>query len=95
MIYLLAGYGLLLFFAGVGVFLAYRRGLQDGLAVREGKEIAPLPTPAEVIEQIPSPGEIIEHRREKREAKQQEDRISQGLANILAYDGRPQKTDEA
>jgi hypothetical protein len=61
---------------------AYRRGLQDGLALNKG---------ANTLEPIKGPLAVIQERRKERETKKQNDFETQGWANILAYDGTPQK----
>lgn len=63
---------------------AYRRGLKDGIALNQGKSIAPIQTPVQAFTQH------VERKQEKKEAKAQEDAMTTGLANLMAYDGNPQ-----
>jgi hypothetical protein len=65
-------------------FWAYRRGLKDGIALNNNKPIEP----------IKSPVAVIQERREAKEIKEENDKIAQGLSNILNFDGTPQKEDE-
>ncbi len=62
---------------GLGLFIvplwAYRRGLQDGLALSKGRPIEPLKLPTIQNPEKPIP-----------------DAVSEGIANIFAYDGTPQ-----
>lgn len=64
---------------------AYRRGLQDGLALNQGKSIEPIKNPVQAYT------EHREAKKESKEAKAAEDLISQGLANLMSYDGTEQK----
>ncbi len=74
--------GVILLFLCPSLWFAYRQGLRDGLAIREGaKTIAPIPTPVQ----------IIEKRKEAKEAKRQEDLFVEGFNNLMSYDGKPQK----
>lgn len=65
---------------GLGLFIvplwSYRRGLQDGLAIREGKPVEPLNLPKLPVtkkeETLPDP-------------------VAEGIANIFSYDGTPQE----
>lgn len=70
---------------GVCLFIipmwSYRRGLRDGLAIHQGKPIEPIKSPIQ---------SISEHRENKKE-KKEADKISEGLANLLSYDGTAQK----
>ncbi len=63
---------------------AYRKGLKDGLNVTQGRAIEPIKTPLKLIEQ----------HKEAKVTKAENDRIAQGLANLFAYDGTPQKGSE-
>lgn len=80
--YLLAALGLCFF---IIPFWAYRLGLKDGLALKQGS-----PT----IEPIKTPVEVIQERREIKEQNKQNDLQAQGLFNLLSYDGTPQKRGE-
>lgn len=67
------------------VLWAYRCGLQDGLALNQGKTPEPIKSPVQAI---------VEHRdrqQEKKETKEANDKFAQGLTNLLSYDGTPQK----
>jgi hypothetical protein len=64
---------------------AYRQGLRDGLAIQNG---------AKTIEPIPTPIEYVEKRKEAKEVKAQEAELADGLANLFAYDGKPQQGGE-
>lgn len=57
---------------------AYRRGLKDGLGINQGKVIEPI---------RPSISTAFTQARDKHEM----DKITEGITNILAYDGNPQK----
>jgi len=74
--------GLVLFFLCPSLFFVYRLGLKDGLAIQHG---------AKTIEPIPTPIEYIEKRREAKEIKEQEAELADGLANLFAYNGKPQE----
>jgi len=71
-------FGLCLFLCPL---MAYRRGLQDGLAVGQGKTPVPIKGPIKAMQ---------EHR-EAKQTKQEQDKFRDGLANLLAYDGTPQE----
>jgi len=71
-------FGLCLFLCPL---MAYRRGLQDGLAVGQGKTPEPLKGPLQVAKEY----------KEQRQVKQDQDKFRDGLANLLAYDGSPQE----
>jgi hypothetical protein len=60
---------------------AYRRGLKDQINIKDNKPIEPIKTPVAVIQ---------EHR-EAQQTKEESDLITQGLLNILNYNGTPQK----
>jgi len=77
--------GIVLLFLCPSLWFAYRQGLKDGLAIREG---------AKTIEPIPTPVEYIEKRREAKEVKRQEDLFATGLNNLMAYTGKPQEGGE-
>lgn len=64
---------------------AYRRGLKDGLALNQGKPIEPIQNPVTAFV------EYREQRQEKKEVKASNDALSEGLANLMSYDGTPQK----
>jgi hypothetical protein len=66
----------------------YRRGLKDGIALNQGKPIEPIKTPVQAYEAR------VERKQEKKEAKEADDAMSEGLANLMAYDGTPQKAKE-
>jgi hypothetical protein len=61
--------------------MSYRRGLQDGIAISQGKPLEPFKGPIKVIQ---------EHK-EQKIIKEKQDKQRQGILNILAYDGRPQE----
>lgn len=71
-------FGLCLFLLPI---LAYERGVRMGMRMSKGIEPAP----------VRSPTEIIEQRKEAKEAKIQDDKIAEGMANIFSYDGKPVK----
>jgi len=62
-------------------FWAYRRGLNDGLALKDNKPIEP----------IKSPVAVIQERTQVKEATEAEQIQNQFLSNLLAYDGNPKK----
>lgn len=59
---------------------AYRRGLKDGLALRDNKPIEPIKTPLSVMQ---------EHTQAK-EVKEAENIQSQFMTNLFGYDGSKQ-----
>lgn len=63
---------------------AYRRGLKDGLRLKDNKPLEPIKTPVKVVSEA----------REAKQAKADSDKITQGLVNILNFDGNPQKEDK-
>lgn len=63
---------------------AYRKGLKDGLAINKGKEPEPIKTPVRMVTEA----------REAKKNQEETDKITQGLMNILRYDGTPQKVGE-
>ncbi len=64
---------------------AYRKGLTDGLKLNQGKPIEPIQNP------VVAYTEYREQRAEKKEVKAANDTLSEGLANLMSYDGSPQK----
>ena len=60
---------------------AYRRGLKDGLALKDNKPIEPIKTPVAVIKEVTEAKEI-------KEAEQTE---AQFMTNLFGYDGTKQK----
>lgn len=64
---------------------AYRRGLNDGLALNQGKSIEPIKSPVAVVQKH------MDERTQTKEAKAANDAIAQGLANLMAYDGSAQE----
>lgn len=60
---------------------SYRRGLKDGLAINQGKTPEPIKTPVAAVKN---------HYTAKK-SKEEEDKVTQGLQNILSYDGSPQE----
>lgn len=69
----------------VGGLWAYRRGIKDGLAMSKGNDLPPIDTPIEAIQKR------VESHQQAKEAKEQQDSMTDGIMNILAYDGTPQK----
>jgi hypothetical protein len=67
---------------------AYRRGLKDGLSLNKGQTIAPIQTPVQAYTAH------VERKAEVKKANEVEDKITDGLANLMAYDGTPQKAKE-
>jgi len=63
---------------------AYRKGLKDGLNINQGKDIEPIKTPVRMVREA----------REAKKSQEETDKITQGLMNILTYDGTPQKAGE-
>ena len=61
-------------------FWAYRRGIKDGLALRDNKPIEPIKTPVAVIR---------EHT-ETKEASEVEKVQAQFMTNLFGYDGSKQ-----
>lgn len=64
--------------------LAYRMGLREGMAIAKG--IAPAP--------IKNPVQAIVEAKERKVIKAKNDKIAQGIANIMAYDGTQQREGE-
>jgi len=63
---------------------AYRKGLKDGLAIKQDKPIEPIKTPVQVVQQV----------QQERKEQQEADKFMRGLQNLLSYDGTPQKGDD-
>lgn len=82
--YLITGalIGVCLFFIP---FWAYRRGLQDGLKLNQGKPIEPIQNP------VKSFVEYREKVADKKETKEANSTLISGFNNIMSYDGTPQK----
>ena len=78
----MAGFSLLFVFM---CFFCWRNGYNTGQAVAQGKPIEPL---------ITNPVEYIERRAEAKKTKKENDAIAQGIANLFAFDGSPQKGSE-
>jgi hypothetical protein len=55
---------------------AYRKGLQDGLNIKQDKPMEPI--------KIPTPYQKVK-------TDESTDKMMQGLNNIMSYDGNPQK----
>ncbi len=66
---------------GAAFFYVYRRGLKDGLALKDNKPLPAIKTPVRIIEEI----------KENQEIKKESDDFSQELEYLLTYDGTPQK----
>jgi hypothetical protein len=60
---------------------AYRRGLNDGLALKDNKPIEPIKTPVQVIHEAT----------QAKEATVEERTQAQFMENLLRYSGEPQK----
>lgn len=60
---------------------AYRRGLKDGLALKDNKPIEPIKTPVSVIHE----------RTEAKEASKEEKEQAQFMNNLFGYTGEVQK----
>ncbi|OUS72987.1 hypothetical protein B1748_23550 [Paenibacillus sp. MY03] len=67
---------------------AYRRGLKDGLALNQGKTIEPIANPVQAVQSH------IQRSHESKETKAANAHMMEGLANLMAYDGTPQKEGE-
>ena len=76
--YFVAVLGLLFFMVPIW---AYRQGLKDGLAVREG---------AKTIEPILTPIEYVQQKKEAKKIKHESDKVTEGWNNIMNFDGTPQ-----
>lgn len=82
--YMIAGtaFGLCLFILPLW---AYRKGLKDGLSLGQGKTtIEPIKTPVAVVQKA------VDDRKQEKQSKEQEDAMTKGLMNLMAYDGSPQ-----
>lgn len=64
---------------------AYRRGIKDGMELSKGNTLPQIDTPIEAIQKR------VESHQQAKEAKDQQDSMTDGIMNILAYDGSPQK----
>lgn len=64
---------------------AYRRGLKDGLALNQGKPIEPIQNP------VTSFVEYREKQTEKKEVKQTNRAMEEGIANVMSYTGDSQE----
>jgi len=60
---------------------AYRRGLKDGLALKDNKPIEPIKTPLAVMSE----------RTQAKEAKETENEQAQFISNLFGYSGEKQK----
>lgn len=60
---------------------SYRRGLKDGLALKDNKPIEPIKTPIAVIQE----------RTQAKEATKEENIQAQFISNLFGYTGEPQK----
>lgn len=67
---------------------SYRRGLKDGLALNQGKPIEHIQNPVQAVQSH------MDKRHEQKIAKDEESKLAEGLANMMAYDGTPQKAKE-
>lgn len=61
-------------------FWAYRRGIKDGLALKDNKPMEPIKTPVAVINE----------RTEAKQAKAEEDAQLQYMSNLFNYSGERQ-----
>lgn len=86
-IYVIIGASLGLCFF-IGSLWAYRRGVKDGMAMAKGNTPPPIQTPVQAVQSR------VEARKEAKAAKEQEDAVTTGLMNLLAYNGDPQKAGE-
>lgn len=66
-------YGLCLF---IIPFWAYRKGLQDGLSIKKDKPIQPIASPVTAVTKA----------FEKVRDKTEEDKLAQGMQNLMSYD---------
>jgi len=71
-------FGLCLFLLPVW---AYRRGIQDGINLSRGKPVEPFKGPVKAVQEY----------REAKETEKKNDELLEGLKNIFAYEGTPQK----
>ena len=62
----------------------YRRGLNDGLTLSQGKAIDPIQSPVKTVLKN------ININTQAKDAKKSEDLLSIGLSNLMSYDGSPQ-----
>jgi len=60
---------------------SYRRGLKDGLALKDNKPIEPIKTPLAVMSE----------RTQAKEAKETENEQAQFISNLFGYSGEKQK----
>jgi hypothetical protein len=85
-IYVIAGLGLFFLCPAISILTVwvYERGIRAQIRREKGIEPEPIKTPLQ----------IIDTRREAKQSKAQQDLITQGMANIFAYDGTPQRGGE-
>jgi hypothetical protein len=60
---------------------SYRRGLKDGLALKDNKPIEPIKTPVSAFKEV----------MQAKETKEAENTQAQFMTNLFGYDGSPQK----
>lgn len=77
--YILAGCIMLLGF--FMPFLCYRKGLKEGYEMAKGKTPEQVKSPTKVIQ------DVIKGKDEDKKSKE----FAEGLANLMNYDGNPQK----
>lgn len=63
---------------------AYRRGLKDGLALNQGKQPEPIKSPVAAVRDY----------KQAKVEKKQNDQLTEGLINLLNYNGERQGGDK-
>lgn len=72
----------------VSTIFAYSLGLKHGKQLQKGEIPHVEMNPVKVVEKVVGK---IQHVQEKKQAKEEQDKMLKGLENLLAYDGSPQK----
>ena len=72
-------YAILSIVAGLCFFFAYRRGIQDGIALSNNKTLSAIKTPVAMYQ------EHIESKEAKKEAKKEAEKQGEELTEIVGY----------
>lgn len=64
---------------------SYRLGIKDGLNLSKGKAPEPIKTPVAMYKQ----------HTEGKQGKEEQSKLSQGIHNLMSYDGSPQEEGES
>lgn len=74
----------LAFLMSIFIISMYKSGVKDGMRLAKGKE----------PEQFKTPVQVVREHKEKQQIQAENDRITEGLANIFSYTGDPQGGDD-